>query len=204
DEDDVVALLAGLRVGVVSEAGRISADISRDHRRTRPFTPYFELVNRRCAERISGNQHHLLAGPDVLGGQLTNGGGLAGAIHPNGQDDVGLRGGIDLEWLGDGREDLLDLRGQHRAHLLWRNALVVATLLERICDASRRLKPEVCLNEQVLKLLQRAGVELALGKDACNAFGKFAGCLSQPRLEALEPARLWLRLLFRLSCFWLG
>src|SRR5690606_5449803 len=95
-----------------------------------------------------------------------------------------------------------DRRGQHRARFLWRNALVVATLLERICDASRRLKPEVCLNEQVLKLLQRAGVELALGKDACNAFGKFAGCLSKPHLEALEPARLWLRLLFRLSCFW--
>ena len=77
---------------------------------------------------------------------------------------------LEPQRLGNRRKRALDLGGEHGAHLLRRDLLVVAALRQGLGDAHGRLDAEVGLDQQVLELLQRIGVELPLGEDAGDVF----------------------------------
>ena len=67
---------------------------------------------------------------------------------------------------GHRRQDALDLGGKHRAHVLRADAFVVAALRQGVRDPRGGLDPEIRLDQQVLQLLERLLIELALGEQA--------------------------------------
>ena len=103
-----------------------------------------------------------------LMGELADGGGLAGAVDADDQNDVRPMIAVDLQGLGDRRQRPLDLGGQNGAHLFGRDFLVVAAFCQGSGNAHGRVDPEVRLDQQVLQLFQSICVELPFGKDASN------------------------------------
>src|SRR5208282_4091089 len=53
----------------------------------------------------------------------------------------------------------------------------------------RHIEAEIGLDEQVFEFLQRLVVELALGENAGNAFGKARGGTGEPLAKPLKPAK---------------
>ena len=124
---------------VEGEARRIGARLARHHAGAGALAPDLELIDGGGAEGVAGHQHHRLALGAESGGELADGRGLAGAVDAGDQDDERLAP-VDLQRLGDGREHLLDLGGEHRLHLVGRDALVEAAFAERRGDAGGELR----------------------------------------------------------------
>ena len=96
-----------------------------------------------------------------LGGELADGGGLAGAVDAGDQNDERLR--RHLQRLGHGRQHFLDLAGEHRLHFVGRDRLVEAAFAERGRHAAGEFRPEIGADQFVFQFLDRIGIELALG-----------------------------------------
>ena len=184
---------ARLRASKASPAG-VGAHSAGDNLRARALAPDLELIDGGGAEGIAGRQRDFLALADHPMRQLADGRGLAGAVDADDQDHVRAVIALERQRLGDRGKRALHLGGQHGAHLLRRDLLVVAALRQGLGDAHGRLDAQVRLNQQVLELLQRISVELPLGEDAGDVFGQARRRLGQPGLEALEPALLLRRL----------
>ena len=70
-----------------------------------------------AARKVSPADHHdALALGAEFGGELTDGGGLAGAVDAGDQDDERL--GCHFQRLGHGAEDLFDFTGEHSLHFV--------------------------------------------------------------------------------------
>ena len=78
-----------------------------------------------------------------LGGELADGGGLAGAVDADDEDDMRLQRRVDDERPGDRREHLLDLVGEHGLDLVVADLLVVAAGAERIGDRRGGVEAEI-------------------------------------------------------------
>src|SRR5690606_4937533 len=113
---------------------------------------------------------------------------LAGAIDADDEDDVRLVGRIEHEGLGDRHQYALDFLGEHRAHVLLRNAFGKTALGERGRDARCRLDAEVRLEEDVLEIIEGVDIEAALREEAGYALRQLRRGLVQTGLEAREPA----------------
>jgi hypothetical protein len=113
-----------LRLGgaerVERQARRVGARLARHYARASAFAPDLELIDGGGAERVAGDHHDALALGAEFGGELADGGGLAGAIDAGDQDDEGL--GCHLQRLRHRRENFLDLSGERRLHLVKRGA----------------------------------------------------------------------------------
>ena len=158
--------------------------------RPRALAPDLELLDRRGAEGVAGRQHQGVPFRLELLRELADGGGLAGAVDADHQDHERLLRGIDAKGDRHGRERALDLRRQDLADRVRRDALLVAALAHGLRDPGRGLDAEIGLDQRVLELLQRVGVELALGEQAGDALGqRRGGALHAPR-EAAPPAAL--------------
>ncbi len=121
-------------------------------------------------------------------GEFADGRGLAGAVHPDHQHDMGMLGGIGHERLRQGLEHACNLRGEHRAHRLWRNAPLVAASCDGVADAPRHGDAEIGLDQHLFELIERRLVELPLGERAGEIVRQRGRAARQSPAKLGEPA----------------
>ena len=121
---------------------------------------------------------------------------------PTTRTTCGFLAAIDFQWLGDRRENLLDLLGQNIANLFGGNVAVIAGFAQSIRYAGSDIDAKVGLDEQVFQLLQGFVVQLPLDEDAGYALGEPRRCFRQPLAQALKPAEACFlqRLVFHFFC----
>ena len=68
-----------------------------------------------------------------------------------------------------GVERALDLGGEDPLDFVRTDPVLVAPVADRLANASRRAEAEVGLDENVLEIVERGGVELALGENVGDA-----------------------------------
>ena len=103
-------------------------------------------------------------GPE-LGGELADGRRLAGAVDADDEDHERALRRIDHQRAGDRSERALDLVREDPLHLVRIDPALVAPAADRLANAGRGGEAEVGLDEHVLEIVERGGVELALGED---------------------------------------
>ena len=81
----------------------------------------------------------------------------------------GRLSGIDHQRARDRLERALDLVGEDLFHFLRADPALVAPMRHGLANARRRGEAEVGLDEDVLEVVERGGVELALGEDVGDA-----------------------------------
>ncbi|MND54073.1 hypothetical protein D3C80_451250 [compost metagenome] len=81
--------LGGL-YGIEDHRSGVGAGVLGDHRDLVTLAPYLQLLDRSGTEGVASSQHHFLAFELQLLGQFADGGGLAGAVHTDHQDHIGL------------------------------------------------------------------------------------------------------------------
>jgi hypothetical protein len=77
--------------------------------------------------------------------------------------------------------------GQGAPHLVIRHLLAEAGAGQLGGQLGGGGRAEIGLDQQLLQLLQRRIVQLALGEDAADAFGQLGGGARQPLLQSGEP-----------------
>ena len=124
--------------------------------------PDRQLLARRGAERVARRQHDAAALGEQPVGELADGRGLARAVDPHHQNDVGLDGGVDDERPLDRREDVHHGLAERReqgvdiVELLARDA--PAQLIE---NAPGRLHADIGGDEARFELVEDLGIDLA-------------------------------------------
>ncbi len=174
------------RERVEREARGVGARLARHHAGAGALAPDFELIDGRGAKGVAGHQHHALAFGAEFGGELADGGGLAGAVDAGDQNDEGPR--RDLQRLGDRDQHFLDLAGQQRLHLVRRDGLVEAAFAKRRGDAAGEFRPEIGADQFVFQLLHRRGIELALGHQIGDRAAERRRGALEPAAQAFPPA----------------
>jgi hypothetical protein len=142
--------------------------------------------------RVASRQHHLLAFAFEQVGHLGDGRGLAAAVDADHQHDVRLVGRVDRQRRRHRLQDLGDVVGERRAHLLVGD-LAAEALLAKLLDQPRRhVDAEVGLDQRILELVQGRLVELLLGEEAGDAFGDALGAFRKTRAQPRQPGALLL------------
>src|SRR6185312_13575636 len=94
---------------------------------------------------------------------------------------------------GDRTKRALDLVGEDPLDLVRTDPALVAPVADRLANAGSGGKAEVGLNENVLEIVERGGVELALGEDVGDAPSDTGRGARKAGAKALKPASLRLR-----------
>ena len=188
DEEHVDPLRPRCGQRLIGEARGIGALRAGDHRASGAGAPDLELLDGGGAERVAGREHDAPALAREPRRELADGRGLARAVDSGDQDDERLRRGIDHERGRDGRENLLDLGGEDRLDLVGADILVVAALADRFRDPGGRGNAEVGADQNVLELLQHAGIELALGDEIGDRRRDRGGGTGEPAAQPPPPA----------------
>ena len=128
-------------------------------------------------------------GPE-LGRELADGRRLAGAVDADDEDDERALVRIDRERASDGGERALDLGREDPLDLVGIDPALVAPARDRLADARRRAETEIGLDQNVLEIVERSGVELALGEDVGDALRDVRRRAREARSQALKPAPL--------------
>ena len=161
--------LAGARQRVEGKPGRVGALVALDDRGKRAPRPDAQLLDRGGAEGVArGEQDRLPFGPE-LGGELADGRRLARAVDADDQDHERALIRVDHQRPGDRLERALDLVSEDLFHFLGADPALVAPMRHGLANARRRGEAEVGLDEDVLEVVERGGVELALGEDVGHA-----------------------------------
>src|SRR5690606_38058481 len=188
DEENVVALVPGLAVGVEEQAGGVRPGGARHNRATRALAPDLELLDGGSAESVAGGEHYPLALGAESGGELADRGGLAAAVDADDEDHMRAVAALDVDRLRDRLEDRCDVLGERLPHLFRTDLLVEPPLSEIIGNASGGRRPQVGHDQELLELLDAFLVELAVGEDAADAFGQPARGLREAGSQPAEPA----------------
>ena len=148
------------------------------------------MLDRSGAEGVArGEQDRLPLGPE-LGRELADRRRLAGAVDSDDEDNEWALIRFDRERASDGGERPLDLGREDPLDLVWIDPTLVATAGDGLADARRRAETEVGLDENVLEIVERSGVELALGEDVGDAPRNVRRRAREARSQPLNPARL--------------
>ena len=128
-----------------------------------------QLFDRRGAKGVARREHDRLAFGAQLRRELADGRRLARPVDADDQDHERPLRRIDDERTGDRLERPLDLVRQHRLHRLRVDPPLVAPACDRVANARGGGDAEVGLDENILEVVERLGVELALGEDVADA-----------------------------------
>ena len=175
---------------VEGEAGGVRALLARDDRRADARRPEAQLLDRRGAERVAGRQRDFQAVGGEFRRELADRRRLARAVDPDDQNDERLLGGIDDQRPRDGRKNALDFGGENGPHFARLDRLVVAAASDRLANARGGGEAKIGLDQHVLEIVERSGVELALGKNIDNALADRSRGPRQAGFQARKPAPL--------------
>ena len=186
DQDIDVARLRGLQA-VVDHRGGLGARGLRHDGHAVAGGPGLELLARRGAKGVAGRQHHAAPLGQQPVRELADGGGLAGAVDPHHQDDIGLDAGIDDERPLHRRENLHHggvqgpEQGIHVVEFLARHA--PPQLVE---DAGGGGHADVGGDQAGLEVVENLGVDLAAGQQFADVGGEPRGTGVELGSQALE------------------
>ena len=158
DEHQVAAALIGLVEHVIAHACRIGAAVTLDNRYAGTLTPHIKLLDGGGAEGVGRTDHHVLAAGGHGARNLTDRGGLAGAVDADKQHTarrIGKRVTLNRHKMA------LELLGQGAAKL--RGGLEVllgSGVAQVIGDLNGDLGTHVTHDESVLKVLPKILVDL--------------------------------------------
>src|SRR5690606_32941960 len=149
------------------------------------LTPQLQLLGRGGAEGVGGGQDDLLPRTGVAGGELADGGGLAGPVHPRDQPHGGALGTAVEPAVNDRQlqpQDLLEQRERlgARAH-----ALLAAAVAQTLDQLQGSLDPHISGDQGFLELLPDLVVQAA-SEDAGDVRTQRAARPAEPQTEALE------------------
>ena len=194
--DDERPALLGARAleRLIGDTGRIGADILGHHLGADAGAPYLELIDGRGAESVGRYEHHRGTAAHQLMRQLGRCGGLAGSVHADEQDHMGVRACIERQGLRHRLKHLGDLGGEHLAQRLRRQSPVVAGRGERLPDAPGHGDAEIGLDQRVLELVERLFIELSPAQHRSKIVAESGRGPSEPLAEPREPASLGVRL----------
>ncbi len=149
--------------------------------------PHLQLLDGGGAERVGGAQQHAAAFGPVSAGQLSDGGGLARAVHAHHEDHGRRLGHVRNRPLGRFehfekmlRDQLLDLArvGQ---------LLAVGALADAFENLADGIHADVGGDERVLQLVEQVGVDfLASGDGVFQPIHQAGTRLLDAGLQALE------------------
>ncbi len=123
-------------------------------------------------EGIAGGDHDLQTRTGQFRRQLADRRRLARTVDADDEDDMRLVAEIELQWLGDRPQHLGDFLRHDPADILACHILAVALRGQRIGDPHRRLDAKIGLDQQILQILQRLIVQLALGEKRRDLAGE--------------------------------
>ncbi len=118
DHQKICSFRARLLDGLVGKTCGIATDFCFDDGRADALSPDGELLNGGCAECVACGQHDRLSFCPGLGRYFADGGCLAGAVHPDDEDDERLFVPGQGEGLFNRCEVLGDLFGQNAPYLV--------------------------------------------------------------------------------------
>ncbi|MGY3107184.1 hypothetical protein ACVWW7_003811 [Bradyrhizobium sp. LM6.9] len=122
--------------------------------------------------------------------EFSDGGGLAGAVDADHEDDEGLLAGVDLERLRHRRQHLLDLDRDDVLDFVRRDRLVVAPRADGLRNPHRDRGAEVGAQQHVLDVVEHGAVELALSDEVGDRGPERGRGALQPVGQAAPPAQL--------------
>jgi len=186
DQHHLDAVRLGRGDGIESETGRVGARRTRLDVGAGARAPDRQLIDSGGAEGVAGHQHHVSALGAEFGGELADGGGLAGAVDAADQNDERPRG--DFKRLGDGAQDLLDLAGQHGLYFVGRDAFLEAAVAQHFDHACGEIRAQVGADQFVFELLHRRGIELALRHQIGDGAAERGRRALEPAAQAFPPA----------------
>ncbi len=146
------------------------------------------MLDRGGAERVAGDEQEFLAFAAEFGGELADRRRLAGAVHADDENDEGLLLRIDLERLGDRRQNPFDLGRENGLHLIDIDILVIAALADFVANPQCRGNAEIGADQHVFELIERRRIELAFGEDLGEAAADRLRRARQAVAEARPPA----------------
>ena len=165
DQQHVKFALARRGQRIEGKARGIRSLRARDNRRFGPLAPDLQLLDGGGAKGIAGGQHHLAAFGGEFGRQFADGGGLAGPVDADHENDERLLRRVDHQRLCHRRQNLLDFGRDHGLHIVRRNRLVVTADADRGGDARRHFGSQIGAQQHVLDIVEHRAIELALGDE---------------------------------------
>src|SRR6185503_13597938 len=128
DDQYVGAAVAGGVESVEGDAGSVGARGAGEDLRADAVTPNGQLLDRGGAEGVAGGEHHAETLAPGDGAELSDGGGLAGTIDADDENDERPFGLVEDEGGLDGFQDFGDLVGQNTLDRIGGDLAVVAAL----------------------------------------------------------------------------
>ena len=167
----------GLRAlqGVKCHRCRVAAHLLLDDGHAHTLTPDAQLLDCSGTECVGSAKIHLLAGVLELPGQLANGRGLADAIHPHHQDDVGLM----VAWQFPIFVILRVVLGQQRRNLFAKNGIQLRcthvlvsayTLFNALNDFQSGVNTDITRYQHFLQIVEHVVVNLRLSRHGTCQF----------------------------------
>jgi hypothetical protein len=140
DDQHVGADRGALLDAFPHQPGGVGAFLAGDDRHADPLGPHLQLADRGGAERVAGDEHHLIILLLQQVRELGDRRRLARSVDADDEDHLRARESLDLKRLGDGPEYLRHLVRHHGADAGLVYALVVALVLEPLahpCSGGR-------------------------------------------------------------------
>jgi hypothetical protein len=169
------------------QAGGIAALLAGDDRHVEPLGPDPQLLDRRGAEGVAGDQHHRVILLLQQMGELGDGRRLARSVDPDDQHHLRAREGVHLDRLGDRREDPRDLLGDDGAYAGLVDIAVEPFVRQPGDDARRRGWPKVGGDQRLLDVVERVLVEHRLGEQPGEIVAQPVRGPAQALTHPLDP-----------------
>src|SRR3990170_3233281 len=189
DEEHVRGFRAGALERFIGDPCRVGPHLLGDDLDAHTPTPHFELIDGRGAEGIGGGEHDAQTLALELMRHLGRGGGLAGAVHADHEEDMGTCA-REREGFRHRLKHACDLCGQNLAHRSLIEPPVVTAFGNCRADAPGHGDPKIGLDQDLFDPIERVLIELPLGERAGEIVGQGIGGAGETYAQLIEPAPL--------------
>jgi len=169
------------RQAVVTKTGGVAAGGAFEDADAAALPPDFKLLDGGGAEGVAGNKRDLFAAGLEFGCQFADGGGFAGAVDPDHQNNERFLGIVNCQRLFTRLENCFDVGGKFVFDFRVAGVFVQTAFGKAACDFGAGSDANVRADQKFFKFVKRLGVDAALGKDAADAAGKLGGRLFEAK-----------------------
>ena len=173
DKHHVVAFCNRFLQAVETKTGAVTAVFTGKNPHSGTRTPHLQLLDRRRAKGIGGNQRHLQPLRFQFGRKLADGSGFSGAVYPRHQNHKRFFAFRNRKLPLTGSQKLFQLRRQLFPDFLLGNFLILPHFGKFAHNRGGGSHSHVGSNQQFLQLLQRFRIKFPFGKNAADTAADF-------------------------------